>query len=92
VYLQLLLGWGEHGLAGGGSGEVAVDLPLDELLAELAAQYDDPPLALSLTPLRATVQPTAISRAVANLVDNAFSYGQPPVRLKLVARLLTTLG
>jgi two-component system osmolarity sensor histidine kinase EnvZ len=71
--------------AGGGSSEVAVDLPLDELLAELAAQYDDPPLALSLTPLRATVQPTAISRAVANLVDNAFSYGRAPVRLKLVA-------
>lgn len=71
--------------AGGGSSEMALDLPLDELLAELAAQYDDPPLALSLTPLRATVQPTAISRAVANLVDNAFSYGRPPVRLKLVA-------
>jgi two-component system osmolarity sensor histidine kinase EnvZ len=71
--------------AGGGSGEAAVDLPLEQLIAELAAQYDDPPLNLELTPLRARVQPTAISRAVANLVDNAFSYGQPPVRLKLVA-------
>ncbi|MCP9914888.1 ATP-binding protein [Cyanobium sp. ATX 6F1] len=70
--------------AGGGSGEALVELPLDELLAELAAQYDDPPLILALTPLRATVQPTALSRAVANLIDNAFSYGQPPVRLKLI--------
>ncbi len=70
--------------AGGGSGEASVELPLDELVAELAAQYDDPPLILALTPLRATVQPTALSRALANLIDNAFSYGQPPVRLKLI--------
>ncbi|MCP9848758.1 ATP-binding protein [Cyanobium sp. Morenito 9A2] len=71
--------------AGGGNSEVPVDLPLDQLLAELAAQYEDPPLLLALTPLRATVQPTALSRALANLIDNAFSYGQPPVRLKLIA-------
>ncbi len=69
--------------AGGGAAEAAVTVPLAELLAELAARYDGQPLELDLTPVTARVQPIALGRAVANLVDNALSYGEPPVRLLL---------
>ncbi len=69
--------------AGGGASEQAVEVPLEELLAELAARYDGRPLELELTPTTARVQPIALGRAVANLVDNALSYGEPPVRLVL---------
>ncbi|MGB5239770.1 MAG: ATP-binding protein [Prochlorococcaceae cyanobacterium] len=71
--------------AGGGGGETAVSVPLAELLAELAARYDGQPVELDLAPVTATVQPIALGRAVANLIDNALSYGQPPVRLVLRA-------
>jgi two-component system osmolarity sensor histidine kinase EnvZ len=69
--------------AGGGGSERVVEVPLEELIAELAARYDGQPLQLELTPVTARVQPIALSRAVANLVDNALSYGEPPVRLTL---------
>lgn len=69
--------------AGGGGSELAVEVPLEELLAELAARYDGRPLELDLTPVQAWVQPIALGRAVANLIDNALSYGEPPVRLRL---------
>lgn len=71
--------------AGGGGGEAAVQVPLAELLAELAARYDGQPVELDLAPVTATVQPITLGRAVANLIDNALSYGQPPVRLVLRA-------
>jgi two-component system osmolarity sensor histidine kinase EnvZ len=69
--------------AGGGGAETPVRVPLAELLAELAARYDRQPVELDLAPVTATVQPIALGRAVANLIDNALSYGQPPVRLVL---------
>jgi two-component system osmolarity sensor histidine kinase EnvZ len=69
--------------AGGGGAETPVRVPLAELLAELAARYDGQPVELDLAPVTATVQPIALGRAVANLIDNALSYGQPPVRLVL---------
>ncbi|MCP9800959.1 ATP-binding protein [Synechococcus sp. RedBA-s] len=72
--------------AGGGGAEEAVSVPLAELLAELAARYDGQPVELDLAPVTARVQPIALGRAVANLIDNALSYGQPPVRLVLRAR------
>ena len=69
--------------AGGGGSEQAVEVPLEALLAELAARYDGRPLELDLSPVQAWVQPIALGRAVANLIDNALSYGEPPVRLRL---------
>lgn len=59
------------------------ELRLDALLEESCGSYDDQGLTLDLAPLTARVQPTAIIRAVVNLLDNAYSYGQPPVRLEL---------
>ena len=58
-------------------------LRLDALLAESCGRCSDQDLSLALTPLTARVQPTAIIRAVANLLDNAEGYGQPPLRLTL---------
>lgn len=58
-------------------------LRLDALLAESCGHCSDPTLSLALMPLTARVQPTAIIRAVANLLDNAEGYGQPPLRLTL---------
>ena len=69
--------------AGGGGSEQAVEVPLEALLAELAARYDGRPLELDLSPVQAWVQPIALGRAVANLIDNALSYGEPQVRLRL---------
>ncbi len=69
--------------AGGGDAEVPVRLPLDQLLAELSAPYDPADLLLDLEPLERRVQPTALARAVGNLIDNALSYGVPPLRLVL---------
>ena len=69
--------------AGGNDNEVAVAVPLDQLLAEVAAGLDADTLALELQPLLRVVQPVALSRAVANLIDNARSYGAPPLRLVL---------
>jgi len=70
--------------AGGGSSEPAVEVPLHEVIAELAARYDGQPLDLDLAAVTASIQPIALGRAVANLVDNALSYGQPPVLLRLL--------
>ena len=69
--------------AGGGDAEAAVLLPLDQWLAELSAAIEPDRLQLDLEPLEACVQPTALGRAVGNLIDNAFSHGQPPLRLVL---------
>ncbi len=69
--------------AGGGDAEAAVQLPLDQWLAELSAAIEPDQLQLDLEPLEACVQPTALGRAVGNLIDNAFSHGQPPLRLVL---------
>jgi two-component system osmolarity sensor histidine kinase EnvZ len=60
-----------------------VEVPLDQLLAEVAAGLDADALALELQPLMRLVQPVALGRAVANLIDNARSYGAPPLRLVL---------
>jgi two-component system osmolarity sensor histidine kinase EnvZ len=62
-----------------------VAVPLDQLLAEVAAGLDADTLALELQPLQRVVQPVALSRAVANLIENARSYGAPPLRLVLQA-------
>jgi two-component system osmolarity sensor histidine kinase EnvZ len=69
--------------AGGGDAEAAVSLPLDQWLAELSAAIEPDQLLLDLEPLQACVQPTALGRAVGNLIDNAFSHGRPPLRLVL---------
>ncbi len=69
--------------AGGGDAEAAVLLPLDQWLAELSAAIEPDQLQLDLEPLQACVQPTALGRAVGNLIDNAFSHGHPPLRLVL---------
>jgi len=71
--------------AGGGDHEPAVCVPLDQLLAEQAGGLDATELALELEPLVRVVQPVALGRAVANLIDNARSYGVPPLRLELRA-------
>jgi len=69
--------------AGGGDAEAAVSLPLNQWLAELSAAIEPDQLQLDLEPLQACVQPTALGRAVGNLIDNAFSHGRPPLRLVL---------
>jgi len=69
--------------AGGGDAEPAVVLPLDQWLAELSAPIEPDQLRLDLEPLQACVQPTALGRAVGNLIDNALTHGRPPLRLVL---------
>jgi two-component system osmolarity sensor histidine kinase EnvZ len=69
--------------AGGGDGEPPVQLPLDQWLAELTAAHEPEVLELDLEPLEACIQPTALGRAVGNLIDNALSHGRPPLRLVL---------
>ena len=69
--------------AGGGQSEERVHLPLHGLVGEVAASYDGHPVELDLEPLEAKVQPVALGRAISNLIDNALSYGKPPVVLKL---------
>jgi two-component system osmolarity sensor histidine kinase EnvZ len=71
--------------AGGGDDEAAVAVPLEQLLAEQAAVVDAHTLTLALEPLVRVVQPVALGRAVANLIDNARQYGAPPLRLDLQA-------
>ena len=71
--------------AGGGDSEPAVLLPLDQWLAELTAALDPADLELDLEPIEARIQPTALGRAVGNLIDNALSHGRPPLRLVLRA-------
>lgn len=69
--------------AGADSQEPAVRLPLQELLAETAAVVGELPLELDLVPLQRRVRPTALARAVRNLLENAIAHGQPPLRLVL---------
>ncbi|MCP9791253.1 sensor histidine kinase [Vulcanococcus limneticus] len=69
--------------AGGADGERPVALPLDQLLAESSAGLDPATLSLDLEPLERVVQPTALARAVGNLIDNALSHGRPPLRMVL---------
>ncbi len=69
--------------AGGGQGEQKILLPLNELIGELSGRYDDKFLKLFLKPLQALVQPVALGRALANLIDNALCYGAPPLVISL---------
>ena len=69
--------------AGGGQSEERVLLPLHGLLGEVLARYDQQPVDLELEEFQARVQPVALGRAIANLVDNALSYGEPPVVVHL---------
>ena len=69
--------------AGGGQSEERVLLPLHGLLGEVLARYDQQPVELELEEFQARVQPVALGRAIANLVDNALSYGEPPVVVRL---------
>ena len=69
--------------AGGVDAEPPVQVPLEQLLAELSAAIDPRELQLDLEPMQRWVQPTALGRAVGNLLDNALSHGQVPLRLVL---------
>jgi two-component system, OmpR family, osmolarity sensor histidine kinase EnvZ len=69
--------------SGGGDNEAAVAVPLEQLLAEQTAGLDAAELELDLEPLERVVQPVALARAVANLIDNARSHGTPPLCLEL---------
>jgi len=71
--------------AGGGDSEPPVLLPLEQWLAELAAALDPEDHVLDLEPIEARIQPTALGRAVGNLIDNALSHGRPPLRVVLRA-------
>jgi two-component system osmolarity sensor histidine kinase EnvZ len=68
--------------AGAEAAEAPLPLPLEQLLAEAAAGVEPPP-QLDLPPLQRCVRPTALARAVANLLDNACAHGRPPLRLVL---------
>ena len=72
--------------AGGGEREAPVVCPLELWLAEVVASYPSEQLHLQPTPVQARIRPIALGRAVSNLIDNAFSYGKPPI----VIRLLTS--
>ena len=72
--------------AGSGSKEPFVEVPLDALLEELSGRYDTGLVELELEDVTASVQPVALGRAIANLIDNAIAYGLPPVRVQLLCR------
>ena len=69
--------------AGAEADETPVLVPLDALVSEAAAAVGDVPLELDLEPLVRRVRPTAVARAVGNLLDNALTYGRPPLRVVL---------
>lgn len=69
--------------AGEGDREPAVLCPLDQWLGETVACHPKRQLRLQLTPVEATIQPVALGRAVSNLIDNALSYGEAPVVVRL---------
>jgi two-component system osmolarity sensor histidine kinase EnvZ len=71
--------------AGAEQAEPPLPVPLHDLLAEVAALAGTVPLVLDLQPLERRVRPTALARAVANLLENALQYGMPPLRLALHA-------
>ena len=56
-------------------------VPLEALVAEAANGVEQ--VRLDLEPMRRCVQPIALARAIANLLDNAATHGQPPLRLVL---------
>jgi len=66
---------------GAESPEAPVWVPLEELVAEAANGVDQ--VQLDLEPMGRCVQPIALARAIANLLDNAEAHGQPPLRLVL---------
>jgi two-component system osmolarity sensor histidine kinase EnvZ len=59
-------------------------VPLEALVAEAANGVDQ--VRLDLEPMERCVQPIALSRAVANLLDNAETHGLRPLCLVLRAR------
>ncbi len=61
--------------------EEPVLVPLEALVAEAANGVAE--VQLELEPMRRCVQPIALARAIANLLDNAATHGQPPLRLVL---------
>ena len=69
--------------AGAEAGEVPVLVPLDGLVAESAVAVGEVPLELDLEPLVRRVRPIALARAVGNLLDNAQTYGRPPLLVVL---------
>lgn len=66
---------------GAESQETPVLVPLEALVAEAANGVAE--VQLELEPMRSCVQPIALARAIANLLDNAATHGQPPLRLVL---------
>ena len=66
---------------GAESQEEPVLVPLEALVAEAANGVDQ--VQLELEPMGRCVQPIALARAIANLLDNAATHGQPPLRLVL---------
>ena len=76
--------------AGAGAQEPLVEVPLDVLITEQTARYDDGLVQLNLEPLQARVQPVAMARALNNLIDNALSHGAPPVRIDLQTHSAST--
>ncbi|ABB35585.1 ATP-binding protein [Synechococcus sp. CC9605] len=69
--------------AGGGEREECVACPLDQWLAEAVAGHPKDQLKLELSPIHLRIRPVALSRAVSNLVDNAFNHGNTPVVVRL---------
>jgi len=61
--------------------EEPVWVPLEALVAEAANGVDQ--VQLDLEPMGRSVLPIALGRAIANLLDNAETHGQPPLRLVL---------
>ena len=70
--------------AGGGERETPVLCPLDLWLAEVVASYPSEQLQLEPSAVQAHIRPVALGRAVSNLIDNAFTYGRPPVVIRLL--------
>ncbi len=66
---------------GAESQEEPVLVPLEALVAEAAIGVAK--VQLELEPMGRCVQPIALARAIANLLDNAATHGQPPLRLVL---------
>jgi two-component system osmolarity sensor histidine kinase EnvZ len=66
---------------GAESQEAPVLVPLEALVAEAANGVAE--VQLELEPMRRCVQPIALGRAITNLLDNAATHGQPPLRLVL---------
>jgi two-component system osmolarity sensor histidine kinase EnvZ len=66
---------------GAESQEEPVLVPLEALVAEAANGVDQ--VQLELEAMERCVQPIALARAIANLLDNAAIHGQPPLRLVL---------